>query len=136
MRIDLLFATIRKKENGEGRTNFMKEINATTLNEKLQLRESLTILFVYTPLCGTCKLAGSMLDVIETSYPSLVIHKLNINHAPTFAQTWKIKSVPSLLVFQKGLGVERIYAFQSISHLHAMIKPYAVFAELQIKRST
>ncbi|WP_088102151.1 thioredoxin family protein [Halalkalibacter urbisdiaboli] len=112
----------------------MKNITNELIQEKLDSREALTILFVYTPLCGTCKLAGSMLEVIEASNPALMIHRININHAPNFAQTWKIKSVPCLLIFQKGLGVERIYAFQSISYLHAIMKPYIAVAELQTNR--
>ncbi|WP_100407264.1 thioredoxin family protein [Bacillus solitudinis] len=113
----------------------MNEVNSIILQEKLDKREALTVLFVYSPLCGTCRLAGNMLEVIEASYPSLPIYKLNINHAPSFAQDWRIKSVPCLLVFQKGLGVERRYAFHSIGHLHEMMKPYAALANLHMNRS-
>ncbi|WP_227936248.1 thioredoxin family protein [Alkalihalobacillus deserti] len=109
----------------------MEEIVSSGLNKKLSAREPLTIVFVYTPLCGTCKLAEGMLRVIQSSFDSLPMFSLNINHSPAFAQQWKIKSVPCLLVFQKGLGVERIYAFGSIGLVHNKLKPYATLLALQ-----
>ncbi|GAE34619.1 hypothetical protein JCM9157_1689 [Halalkalibacter akibai JCM 9157] len=72
-----------------------------------------------------------MLKVVQASFDSLPIYSLNINHSPEFAQKWKIKSVPCLLVFQKGLGVECLYAFQSIANVHEKLKPYAVAWSLQ-----
>ena len=109
----------------------MEEIVSSTLDQKLTDREPLSIVFVYTPLCGTCKLAEKMLTVVQSSFDSLPMYSLNINHSPAFAQQWKIKSVPCLLVFQKGLGVERIYAFQSIGYVHNKLKPYAAAWLLQ-----
>ena len=111
----------------------MEEIVSNVLEKKLAARERLTIVFVYTPLCGTCKLAESMLRIVESSLEPLPLYSLNINHSPTFAQQWKIQSVPCLLVFQKGLGVERIYAFGSIGFLYNKVKPYATAWTLQKK---
>jgi thioredoxin-like negative regulator of GroEL len=112
----------------------MEEISNHTLESILAAREPFTIVFVYTPLCGTCKLAEKMLLVVQSSFKALPIYSLNINHSPLFAQKWRIKSVPCLLVFQKGLGVERIYAFQSIGYVHKVLKPYAATSSLQEKR--
>lgn len=109
----------------------MEEIVRSTLDKKLSAREPLTIVFVYTPLCGTCKLADKMLRVVQSSFEALPIYALNINHSPAFAQQWKIESVPCLLVFQKGLGVERVYAFGSLGFLHSKLKPYASAWSLQ-----
>lgn len=108
----------------------MKDITSNEVEEMLRERPPLTIVFVQTPLCGTCKMAKRMLEVIGVSFDSLPMYSLNINHAPSFAQKWKIESVPCLLLFQKGLGVERIYAFRSFEYLHGMLKPYAAIASM------
>ncbi|KMK76392.1 thioredoxin family protein [Alkalihalobacillus pseudalcaliphilus] len=104
----------------------MQETNVENLQSKLNSRNSVEFLYVYTPLCGTCKLAKKMVEVIEATDESLIIHQLNINHAPDFAKKWKIESVPALFVFQNGLGVERIYAFQSVPFLFETLQPYLV----------
>ncbi len=108
-------------------------VNETTseeINRMLSGRQQLTVVFVFTPLCGTCKLAEGMLKVILAKEPTLDMKKLNINYAPSFAQKWKIESVPCLLVFQKGLGVERLYAFHSVEYLYEKLKPYAAITKL------
>ncbi|GAF65240.1 thioredoxin family protein [Alkalihalobacillus trypoxylicola] len=102
----------------------MNTVTIEQLEENLSNKKSLTFVYLYTPLCGTCKLASKMLEVIEAMEPSLEILSLNINHAPSFAQKWKIESVPCLYVFQNGLGVERVYAFHSVAHVFETIKPY------------
>ncbi|MCM3761282.1 thioredoxin family protein [Alkalihalobacillus oceani] len=102
----------------------MKEISGEQLKRSIARREELTIVFVHTPLCGTCKLARNMLELVEESLHGLPLVSININEAPWFAQEWKIESVPCLLVFQKGLGVERVYAFRSLPYLHTLLKKY------------
>ncbi|MBP3950648.1 thioredoxin family protein [Bacillus suaedae] len=104
----------------------MIEITNDELHKKLESREPLTIIFIYTPLCGTCKLAEKMIRIVEEMLPTLPIYSLNVNHAAGFAQTWKVKSVPALYVFQKGFGTKQIYAFHSIMNVHQLLKPYTI----------
>ncbi|TSB46965.1 thioredoxin family protein [Alkalicoccobacillus porphyridii] len=102
----------------------MIELTAGQIEHRLQEKQELFILFVYTPLCGTCKRAASMLEILEQTYDQLELGQLNINHYPQFAQKWHIQSVPCLLVFQKGLGTKRVYAFHSIPALYSLLEPY------------
>lgn len=77
-----------------------------------------TVLYVYTPMCGTCQLAKKMLTVVEAALPHLEIGMLNVNYAPHFARAYQIESVPCLLVFEKNQLVKKIYAFQSVEYLY------------------
>lgn len=101
----------------------MIERNLEELTRRIESKEDV-IVFVHTPLCGTCKYVSNMLQILEESYEQLLIDKLNINQYPTFAQSWQIKSVPCLLVFQKGLGVKRQYSFPSIAEVYNLLQPY------------
>ncbi|WP_243290392.1 thioredoxin family protein [Bacillus sp. FJAT-47783] len=83
------------------------------------------ILYLYTPLCGTCQLAKKMLTVVDTAIPSLNIFMKDLNYIPTYAEKWEIESVPCLLVFQKGEIIMKKYAFHSIEHLYETLKAYA-----------
>ncbi|NEU31206.1 thioredoxin family protein [bacterium LRH843] len=108
----------------------MKVVTGDELGEILDKREPLTIIYLHTPLCGTCKLAGKMTEVVGSSL-DIPIYSLNVNQSPEFAITWKVESVPCLLVFQKGFGVERIYAFRSISYIYNILKRYTGCQNLQ-----
>ncbi|MEI4801357.1 thioredoxin family protein [Bacillus sp. NPDC077411] len=77
-----------------------------------------TVLYVYTPMCGTCQLAKKMLTVVEAALPHLEIGMLNVNYAPHFAREYEIESVPCLLIFEKNQLVKKIYAFQSVEYLY------------------
>lgn len=102
----------------------MFEVTAERVEQILTEKQDIFILFVHTPLCGTCKMAASMLAIMEKTYPQLEVAQLNINQYPLFAQKWHIQSVPCLLIFQKGLGVKRVYAFHSIPSLYSALQSY------------
>ncbi len=48
--------------------------------------EEKTVLYVYTPMCGTCQLAKKMLTVVEMTIEGLKIGMLDLNYAPHFAK--------------------------------------------------
>lgn len=77
-----------------------------------------TILYVYTPMCGTCQLAKKMLTVVEAAIVDLKIGMLNLNYAPQLAREYAIESVPCLLVFENGTLVKKLYAFHSVEYLY------------------
>ncbi|MEN0643497.1 thioredoxin family protein [Alkalicoccobacillus gibsonii] len=101
----------------------MIERSIDEITRRIESKEDV-IVFIHTPLCGTCKYVSNMLQILEESYEQLTINQLNINQYPDFAQMWQIKSVPCLLVFQKGLGVKRQYSFPSIADVYTMLQPY------------
>lgn len=86
--------------------------------------EDLTFLYLYTPLCGTCQLAKKMLTIVEEAIPSLTIYMKDLNYIPTYAEKWKIESVPCLLILQNGEIKLKKYAFHSLEHIYEVIKQY------------
>ncbi|WP_458411997.1 thioredoxin family protein [Schinkia sp. CFF1] len=80
--------------------------------------------YCYTPLCGTCQLAGKMLEVVQEAFPTLRIYKCNLNYFPNKAEQYLIESVPCLLIWQSGKIQEKIYAFQSVQNLFDIVKRY------------
>lgn len=81
------------------------------------------VLFLYSPLCGTCTAAESMLGPLEKLYNHLPFIKANINTMPTLVGEEKIKSIPCLKVVQNGSNVKTIYAFHSIASLVERLHP-------------
>lgn len=73
--------------------------------------------FVHTPLCGTCKAARRMLEVVEAMMPQLNMASANLNLMPDMAQTFRIESVPCLLVKRPDGGIRKIYRFGSVQEL-------------------
>ncbi|MFB6467508.1 thioredoxin family protein [Cytobacillus sp. Hz8] len=85
-------------------------------------KKGVSFLYLYTPLCGTCKIAGKILEVVEQLLPNEQFRKMNLNFIPEYAKEWSIESVPCLLIFQNGKILERIYAFHSVPHLYEKLQ--------------
>jgi len=83
------------------------------------------VLYFYTPLCGTCQVAGKMLSIAEQIVKGVEFGKADLNYMPEMAERFSIESVPCLIVLDKGQEAEKIYAFQSVPHLHEVIKKYS-----------
>jgi hypothetical protein len=83
-------------------------------------------LFVYTPMCGTCKLARQMLNIIEQTYPRSLIYEANIQFIPQLRERWQLSSVPCLVRINDGVFYEPIYAFRSIPTLLELLEPWLI----------
>ena len=99
----------------------MKEIPAEYIDTIL--KNNLTrLIYFYTPLCGTCQVAGKMLTIIEELLPDVELGQANLNFYPRMATDLSIESVPCLLLFENGVLKEKIYAFHSVPFLYDKIK--------------
>ena len=83
-----------------------------------------TALYLYTPLCGTCALAGKMMEVVEKLFPDYSFAKADINYHKDFAYQYEIKSVPCLLIFHKKELKDKIYAFHSVPFIYEKLTQY------------
>jgi thioredoxin 1 len=99
----------------------MQEWNYEQLKDNL-LKNKRCAFYLYTPFCGTCQVAGKMLEVVSELIPHLPIGKANLNIIPRLANDYKIESVPCLLLFEHGKIVEKIYAFHSVPYLLERLK--------------
>lgn len=78
----------------------------------------LAAFYLYTPFCGTCQVAGKMLDVVTELTKDIPIGKANLNYMEDVAVDYEVESVPCLLISENGQIREKIYAFQSVPNLY------------------
>ena len=102
-------------------------MNELTKNDIMKIidQQETTILYFYTPLCGTCQVAGKMLSVVEQMFPELSFGKADLNYVPEMAELFAIESVPCLIILKEGNVQEKIYAFKSVPYLHELISRYS-----------
>ncbi|MFC2947181.1 thioredoxin family protein [Virgibacillus sediminis] len=82
------------------------------------------LVYIYTPFCGTCQLARSMLEKIEQVHKQDIFFEMNASLHPEFMQEKQIESVPCLLVKEKGEYVEKVYTFHSIPNIYSYLMKY------------
>lgn len=92
-------------------------------SHNLHFMRGTSLVFFYTPLCGTCKEAEKMLRVALLSLSEDVTsYRCNINFAEETAMRWKIQSVPCLIIWKEGRMEKKIYAFHSSAYLFEVLK--------------
>ncbi|MBM7580918.1 thioredoxin family protein [Jeotgalibacillus terrae] len=91
----------------------IKEWTIKDLDQRLESGKQ-SAMYLYTPMCGTCKLAGKMLEVTAAAVTDTDIGKADLNYVEPLAERYKIESVPCLLLFKDGQMVEKIYKFESV----------------------
>ena len=88
------------------------------------LQQGTVLLFIYTPFCGTCRLAESMLRHIEAVHQKDIFYKMNASYYESFMQHHKIESVPCLLILVNGQIKEKIYSFPSMGMIYEKLLTY------------
>ncbi|WP_223701420.1 thioredoxin family protein [Sutcliffiella deserti] len=99
----------------------MKDWTKSLLLEEIE-KDQITVIYFYTPMCGTCQVAKKMLEVTKELFPSFQFGMLDVNYIPDISVKWEIESVPCLMVFQNGEILEKIYAFHSVEYLYNLFK--------------
>ena len=62
----------------------------------------------WAPWCGPCRIVGPIIDELAADYDGkAIIGKVNVDQNPKLSQQFKIRSIPSLIIFNKNKMVER-----------------------------
>lgn len=81
--------------------------NDANFEEKVLKSEKPVLVDFYADWCGPCKMMGPLVEEIAKEYgDSVVVGKLNIDENMTTAQSYKVMTIPTLMVFKNGVPVE------------------------------
>ena len=76
----------------------------------------------YADWCNPCKmLAPTIQKVAEKYIGKISVGKVNIDQCPNLAATYKVMSIPTLILFDNGEKVETIIGLVDQSEVEAMI---------------
>jgi thioredoxin 1 len=77
----------------------------------------------WAPWCGPCRAIGPILEDLAKDYNGKVnIVKVNVDENPRIAQQYSVRSIPMLMVVEKGQVKETMLGLRPKEHLAAMIE--------------
>ena len=75
--------------------------------------------------CGPCRMVGPVVEEIaEEQAGTLKVLKLNVDENPDTARSYRVMSIPTLMVFSGGDEKKRIVGARGKSQLMAEVSPF------------
>jgi thioredoxin len=76
----------------------------------------------WAPWCGPCRMIAPVVEELAgENAGSIKIGKLNVDEAPSSAQSYGVSSIPTLMVFKNGEVIERLVGVQPKSRLQQVL---------------
>ncbi len=85
-----------------------KIANLNSKNFKLALRKKVILIDFWAPWCGPCKMVAPILNDIAETQNDIAIGKVNVDNNQALASKYKIRNIPTLLIFKDGVEAGRI----------------------------
>lgn len=85
-----------------------KIVTITKKNMKLALKKEVLLVDFWAPWCTPCKIIAPTLNEIAEKESDIVVGKINVDHHQDLAKKFKVRNIPTMVIFKNGSEVGRI----------------------------
>lgn len=100
----------------------MCKLNDKNFEETIKAKDLVLVDF-YATWCGPCKMQSEVLEKISVSRSaSCEIFKVNVDEAEELAVKYEIDAIPTLIIFKKGVLMQKSVGFVTEQEILSMIE--------------
>ncbi len=100
----------------------MLSVNEKNFKETVLESPKPVLVYFWTPWCGLCRFVNPLLGKLQTDWGDQ-IKVVNINADSNFklANAYRLKNLPTLLLFNRGQVIQRLEEFEVREDLHHIL---------------
>lgn len=106
--IALITVNYYRMKNMKPVENSKKIITLGNKNFKLALKKEILLVDFWAPWCAPCKMVAPVLNEIAETENDITIGKVNVDHNQDLAKRYKVRNIPTMVIFSNGEEVGRI----------------------------
>lgn len=99
-----------------------KIVNHQEFGEMIKEGSGWTLLDVFAPWCGPCKMLGPIIESIEKDLPNVNVLKLNADENADFLTEYKVNAFPTIILFNQNHEVSRFEGFRDKEFIINFVK--------------
>jgi len=100
-------------------------LNTESFKRLLQSEDKPILVDFWAEWCAPCRMLSPIIERLAEKYAGKVIFaKVNVDECPDLATEYGIMAIPTLILFIKGVEVDRIIGLVPEEHIESMIKNY------------
>lgn len=96
-------------------------INKHNFREEVLESEKKVLLDFWAPWCGPCRMVGPVLEQIAEEQSDVKVCKVNIDEEMELANQFRIMSIPTLMVLDKGNVIRQSVGARPKNQILAML---------------
>ena len=102
----------------------MSEIKLNAINFEYEVMKSDKPVLVdfYADWCGPCRMLGPVIEELANQRNDIKVCKLNVDENPELAQAFRVMSIPTLMVVNKGKIVKTSNGFRPKEEIERMLQ--------------
>lgn len=86
----------------------VKDQNESTFTDDVLKLNKLAVVDFWAPWCGPCNQMAPVVEAFAEEQPDVAVFKVDVDQNPNLSKTYKIQSIPTIILFENGKEKERL----------------------------